>query len=72
MEAAAEEAAVKGKAKRVPQRIAKKMQRAGHTPQVDGSVFASIDVPVPSSQEEVVALVQQVLLDQSNVLKVCC
>ncbi|KIP05324.1 hypothetical protein PHLGIDRAFT_154382 [Phlebiopsis gigantea 11061_1 CR5-6] len=69
VEVTAEEAVAKGKAKRVPQRVAKKAKRAGHVPQVDVSVFTMIEVAVPSSQEEAVALAQQILIDQSNVLK---
>lgn len=61
---------VKGRAKRVPQRVVKKMRRAHQLPPIDQAIFARIGVSAPSSSEDALSTARQILDTQKDILKV--
>lgn len=59
-----------GKSKRVSQRDTKRLKRAAQMPTLDSSVFERLNLPAPSSKDEAVDLVRQILGNLKEVLKV--
>lgn len=66
----AEEVPTKGRAKRPSQRVMKRNKRAEKVPNIDTALLDRLGVAVPSSKEEALDLVRNILEGQKAILRV--